>query len=356
MEIHQLLPNFSAGDAISNHAASLRRLLRSWGFDSDIYAQHIHPQVAGACRPLGELRASTHSALIYHYSTCSDEVSKAFIRAEGKRALIYHNITPHYFFAGYNEEIYRLTQKGRATLDQFRSLVHMTLGVSAYNCEELARAGYAKPRVLPVLVEFDQFKIQTPCPEIVRRFDDDWRNFLFVGRIAPHKRQEDVIRAFAWYNRFINRRSRLLLIGSAGGLENYASQLLEVTKSLEVEDHVFFASNANFAELVAFYQVADVFLCMSEHEGFCIPVLEAMYNDVPVLAYASSAIPETLGHAGILLREKDYPVIAEMADLLFTDDAMRNRLLERQRNRLTYFAPQRVAAHFQHYVQELVAA
>src|SRR5439155_17061291 len=146
--------------------------------------------------------------------------------------------------------------------------------------------------------------------------DDGWKNFLFVGRLAPHKRQEDVIRAFGCYNRLINRRSRLLLVGTAGGLERYLYHLREVVDSLDLREHVLFAGHASLPELVAYYRVAQVFLCMSEHEGFCVPLLEAMVHGVPIIAYAAAGVPEALGGAGILVNDKDYPMIAEIASLV----------------------------------------
>jgi glycosyltransferase involved in cell wall biosynthesis len=356
MEIHQLLPNFVPGDAIGNHARALRRLLRSWGYDSEIYAHYAHPEAAGDCRPLDELSATSRGALIYHYSTVSVEASQAFGRAKGKRALIYHNITPAYFFAPYCDAIYRMLGEERANLGQFRNLVAMTFGVSPYNCAELAAAGYENPRLLPYLVELEVLAGQPPCPAALRRFSDGWKNFLFVGRLAPHKRQEDVIRAFAWYNRFINRRSRLLLVGTAGGLERYLYHLREILSSLEMEDHVVFTGHASPAELAAYYRLADVFLCMSEHEGFCVPLLESMYHQVPIIAYRAAGVPDTLGDAGILITDKDYPMIAEMASMLMEDVPLRNRVIDRQRQRLINYAPAPIALRFKHYVEELVAA
>src|SRR5216683_313165 len=270
MEIHQLLPNFVPGDAIGNHARALRRLLQSWGFGSEIYAHYAHPEVAHECQPLNELPANLRGAVIYHYSTLSAEAAQAFEEFKGRRAIIYHNITPAYFYAPYCQRTYGLLCAARGNLGQFRGLVDMTLGVSAYNCVELAAAGYANPRRLPLLLELEAFAEQPAAPANLRSCDDGWKNFLFVGRLAPHKRQEDVIRAFAWYNRFVNRRSRLVLVGTAGGPGRYLYHLREVVKSLDVEEHVVFAGHASLAELAAYYRSAHVFVCMSEHEGFCV--------------------------------------------------------------------------------------
>jgi glycosyltransferase involved in cell wall biosynthesis len=356
MAVHQLLPNFVPGDAVSNHARALQRWLRSWGYSAEIFAHYAHPAVAHDCRPLHELSATRQSAVLYHYSTASAEASQSLFAARGKRALIYHNITPAHFYAPYSDALYHLLREARASLGQFRTVVGMTLGDSPYNCAEMAAAGYPNPRLLPLLVEFDLLDSQEPSTPTLKRFDDDWRNFLFVGRLAPHKRQEDVIRAFAWYNRFINRRSRLFLVGTSGGLESYACRLREVIHSLGLEDHVEFAGHASQAELVAYYRLAHIFLSMSEHEGFCVPLLEAMYHRVPIIAFAATAVPDTLGEAGILVNEKDYPMIAELACLLIEDEALRNRVIHRQQQRLAEFAPAPIALRFKRYVEELLAS
>ncbi|HLJ98096.1 MAG TPA: glycosyltransferase family 4 protein [Gemmataceae bacterium] len=354
MEIHQLLPNFVPGDAIGNHARALQRHLRSWGFRSEIHAQYVHPELAQQSRPLAELPTTPHCVVIYHYSTLSTEAAQALAKCKGKKVILYHNITPAHFYAPYCPTTYRLLRAARASLGQFRKQVDLTLGVSAYNCAELAAAGYVHPRRLPLLLELDSFAVQPPCPAIQERYGNGWTNFLFVGRLAPHKRQEDVIRAFAWYNRFINRRSRLLLVGTAGGLERYLYHLGEVVASLEMEDHVVFVGHTSLAELSAYYRLAHVFVCMSEHEGFCVPLVEAMHHQVPILAYAAAGIPETLADAGVLAKDKDFPLIAEMAHLLTVDADLRRRVLGRQQARLADFAPEPIALQFRRYMEELI--
>src|SRR5205085_224035 len=164
---------------------------------------------------------------------------------------------------------------------------------------------------LPILVNYDSFESSEPCAETMKRLDDDWVNFLFVGRLVPNKRQEDVIRVFAHYNRFINRRSRLFLVGSDGN-KSYVRLLRRLAYSLQMQDHIEFAGHVHLSKLIAFYKLADLFLCMSEHEGFCVPFLEAFHHDIPNLAYKAAAIPETSGDAGVLIRCRDYAVIAEM--------------------------------------------
>src|SRR5262249_61020138 len=151
-----------------------------------------------------------------------------------------NHITPPHFFAQYSNDLYERNRKGRETLGQFRDIAHLVLGVSPYSCQELIGAGYANPRLLPLLVDFSRFRRPACIRGRPARFEEGWKYFLFVGLVAPHKRQEDVIRAFAWYNRFINRRSRLLLVGSMAGFETYFQDLREVVKSLRVEENVVF--------------------------------------------------------------------------------------------------------------------
>jgi glycosyltransferase involved in cell wall biosynthesis len=355
MEIHQLLPGYQYGDAISNHAAALRGLLRSWGHSSEIYSQHIGPNVAHDCRHIREFHGRHDDITIYHYSIGADELSDLFLTTPGKRLFVYHNITPHQYFADYDESEYSLTKKGRDMLGEFRDAADMVLADSPFNCQELAALGFRSPRILPILIDYAAFESTEPCRATLSRFNDDWANFLFVGRLAPNKRQEDVIRVFAHYNEFIDRRSRLFLVGS-DAKDTYVGQLRCLIRSLEVEDHVELPGHVHLSELIAYYKLADVFLCMSDHEGFCVPFLEAFYHKVPVLAYKSSAVPETLGIAGILFTQRDYGVISEMAHLLITDEVMRAKVLVRGRERLSEFEPRAIARRFRGYLDMLLAA
>lgn len=353
MEISQLLPCVIYGDAIGNHALTLMRLLRSWGYESHIYAEDIHPRLVSECRPIREFKPTEASVTFYHYAFRS-EAAERFLQAPGKRALIYHNITPHQFFRGYHEEAYRLNSQAREALVDFRH-VDLALGDSAYNCEELQSVGFRDPKVMPILVDFSDFDRTRPSIVIQNQYDDGWTNFLFVGRVAPNKRHEDAIHAFAHYNRFVDRRSRLLLVGGYTGFERYLEELRRLVDSLGLADHVVFSGHTTFDKLVAYYRIADLFLCMSEHEGFCVPLLEAMYHDLPVVAYKSTAIPETLGDAGVLIQRKEVAAIAEAMHLLVSDRTLRAHVVRKQRERLEAFRHEVIAAQFKQYLQELLA-
>jgi glycosyltransferase involved in cell wall biosynthesis len=353
MEIHQLLPGFQHGDAISNHALALARLLRAWGHEAALFARYRGPKTADDCFPLDAFANTRPDVTLYHYSIGADEVTEQFLEAQGKRVLIYHNITPHTFFARYSTREFQVTRRGREALHALRDVVDMTLADSRFNCEELLAAGFRNPRVLPILVDFARFERVTPCPLTRARCADGWVNFLFVGRLAPNKCQHDVIRVFAHYNRHIERRSRLLLVGGAPAGRGYFAELRRLVRKLGLEDHVVFAGHVPFAELAAYYQSAQVFLCLSEHEGFCVPVLEAFHQGVPVIAYEAAAVPHTLGGAGILVRSKDEALIAELAHVLVTDRGVRDAILQRQTQRVRDFDPARTAERFQAFLAEI---
>src|SRR5207244_9025291 len=202
-----------------------------------------------------------------------------------------------------------------------------------------AAKGFANPQVLPILVNFEEYDSVLPCPSVLDKFGDDWTNLLFVGRLSPNKRQDDVIRTFARYNRFINRRSRLFLVGSWRGMERYHQDLRQLLKDLELDDYVFFTGHVKFTELVAYYSLADLFVCLSEHEGFCVPLLEAMHFDVPVLAYHAAAVPGTLGNSGLLALQKDYDLLAELAHLMISDQEFGDAVLRSQENSVADFGP-----------------
>ncbi|HMC88169.1 MAG TPA: glycosyltransferase, partial [Gemmataceae bacterium] len=195
-----------------------------------------------------------------------------------------------------------------------------------------------------------------PCQKVLRRFADGWTHFLFVGRLSPNKRQDDVIRLFACYNRTIDRRSRLVLVGTWRGMERYLAELRALVRALDLQDYVVFTGHLAAPELGAHYRRADLFVSMSEHEGFCVPILEAMHFGLPILAYNAAAVPDTLGQTGVLFTRKEFPLLAEMAHLLLTDHGLRERVVLGQADRLADFRPAIVAQRFRAYVDELIAA
>lgn len=335
--IHQLLASAAPEDAVFGCARQYREWLRARGIRSDIYAEGIDPALA-AGEVLPHRRLSREEgmadALVFHYATGADVT--AFARqSKIPLVLAYHNITPSAYFRSVHRRLYTSTAQGREDLP---SLAHATLSLafSEYSRKELEGVGFRNVHVLPLALDEDRYAVP-PDEGIVERFSDGWVNLLFVGRIAPNKKHEDLIRAFHYYRR-INPNSRLLLVGSWRMCESYKVWLEQYCQWLGLSD-VHFCGHVSRAQLVAYYRVGNVFVCMSEHEGFCVPLVEAMHFGVPIIAYGATAVPDTLGTAGVLLKEKDYPTIAEMVNLMVTDAAVRGRVVAHQRERLEAFRP-----------------
>ena len=206
--------------------------------------------------------------------------------------------------------------------------------------------------VLPLIIDYDKYRTP-PNPAVVRRLSDGRTNVLFVGRISPNKRQEDVIKAFAFYKR-LDATARLILAGSDETTEAYRRWLDDLVQTLNVPD-VIFTGRVELRDLVAYYQTASVLLNMSEHEGFGVPLAESMYFGVPIVAFASTAIPETLDGSGVLIRRKDYATIAAAVHQVAHDSALRGRLVARGRERLRDFDPPRLLDQLRGYLLELGA-
>lgn len=334
IQIHQMLPIFSYGDAIGNDAMAIQRMLRTSGFNSYIYANLVDPRLKVFYKPYEEYLdiSAQNNILIYHYSLLS-ELSEFLKQLPDKKIMIYHNITPHYFYKDVNEKVAENCRKGREELRKLVKDFQLALGDSEYNRQELEELGFLNTGVLPISIDVEKFNINTNHKDLLIK--KDCLRILHVGRIAPNKKIEDIIKVFYFYQK-INFKSQLFLIGSNNDTERYSNGLKMLVNRLKLKE-VYFLSNINSEELIRYYQESDIYLCMSEHEGFCIPLLESMYFNLPILANNSTAIPYTLKDAGILINEKNYHEIAEMIHLLVTDKVFREKVIRGQRNRLRDF-------------------
>jgi glycosyltransferase involved in cell wall biosynthesis len=327
--VHQLLAALSYGDAIGNEALTIQGHLRRAGFESEIFAEKVHPRMAHLARPLWRYPevSSPETVCVFHFSIGS-AAGPLIHRAPDRLAIVYHNITPASFFLGFHPYLAQLCHHGRRELRAFARRAELALGDSEFNRKELEAAGFARTAVLPIVLDLEAYR-RPPAPVLRRMFGDGRRNVLFVGRIIPNKRIEDLIRVFAAYQRYVEPRSRLLLVGDHRGHERYLGRLLEMVRELRV-DEVVFTGQVDDDDLLASYAVADLFLCLSEHEGFCVPLLEAMTLGVPVIAYDAGAVRETLRGGGVLLEEKRPEVVAELMGRLVADARLRAAVLATQ--------------------------
>lgn len=349
MNVYQLLPSLSPGDAVSNDARALKRVLSEAGYHTELYTELISPKIPRREAKFFDRfpRVTQKDVLIYHLATGTD-LNYYIPDLPCQKIVVYHNITPPDFFRPYNSEATALVRYGLDGARYLADKVDYCLAVSEFNKRDLIAMGYTCPiDVRPVLIPFEDYRTK-PDPLICRRFGEDGReNVLFVGRLAPNKKQEDIMRAFCQYKRTYAPDARLILVGTGGDqMRLYEQRLRLYAKRLGLEDDIFFTGHISFPEILAYYSTASVFLCESEHEGFCVPLLEAMCFDVPVVAYDSCAIADTLGGAGVLLSDKDPAFVAGVLDRLRRDKPLRDGIVAGQRARLSDFSYDRIKTLF----------
>ena len=354
MRVVQLLPTLSFGDAIGNDTIALKGVISEMGYDTDIYAENIDKRLPeGIAQKADKLRdLKKDDVLIYHKSTGTDLTFK-IDNYKCRRIMVYHNVTPPEFFRPYNTAATQLTELGYKGVEYLRDKIDYVLAVSAYNRSELVKMGYTCPMdIRPILIKFDDYR-QTPDEATIKKYSDGKKNLVFVGRIAPNKKQENVIRAFYCYKK-LEPESRLILVGSSKGMENYYERLQKYANALGIGDDVIFPGHIKFSEILAYYRLADAFVCMSEHEGFCVPLVEAMFFDVPVIAYDTSTISDTLGGSGVLLDNNDPIFAAAVIDRVLTDEKLRESIIEGQRRRLEDFSYERIKATFEKELTDFI--
>ncbi|MGQ9554742.1 MAG: glycosyltransferase [Anaerolineae bacterium] len=348
--LHQLLVGAAPGDAITDQAFAIRKWLRSLAFQSEIFAESIHPAVQDEVRPclsLSYVPAATH--LIYHYSMGSSTIDQALSLPQ-RLIIIYHNVTPPQFLAGADPLLAVRLADGRERLPELVGKTDLALGDSQYNCSELVAAGFRDTGVLPITLAGASVSVP-PATEVLSQYRDGAINMLCVGRLVPNKRQEDAVKVL-YFLRSAGMRARLILVGS-DWLPSYRQWLDDFIESLDLANDVIFAGHVTQAVLNAHYQVATVYLSLSEHEGFCKPIAEAMYFGLPIIAFKVEAVAETLGGAGILVTKKDFAAIAELVHLVAEDSQLRATLIQRGRQRADDFTEARVKESLCRYLSSL---
>jgi glycosyltransferase involved in cell wall biosynthesis len=302
----------------------------------------IDDDLQGDVRPFVDPAAKQGDLTIFHFALPSP-MTEAFARLSGRRVLQYHNVTPASYFAAYDPALFRLASIARQELSTLVGRVDLALGVSDYNRRELAALGFEPTGVLPLAVDLARIARPVNRPALDRILDDDFVNFLFVGRIAPNKKIEDHIRLAEHYKRYVDAYYRFIFVGKYDAVPRYFATIRALMSEYRLLNERFvFTGPVTDEDLAVYYRHAAVYISLSEHEGFCAPLLEAMAADVPVLAYSAAAIPETLGGAGVQFAPKDMEYAAELLGSLAFDDDLRRSVIAGQRKRLADFSDERI--------------
>jgi glycosyltransferase involved in cell wall biosynthesis len=338
LTVNQFHSGTACGDAITDEMLSLGDVLAGAGYKSNIFAEHIVPELATRVFDVKNYEGNPDNILLIHHSFGFDCFEK-IISLPDRKILIYHNITPTEFFSD-NPLMAAYARKGREQLSAYRDHVDFAFADSEFNRLELEHAGFQRTGVLPVTFALEKLAHVKTNPELSESLSSS-TNFLFVGRLIGNKKQEDVIRTFSYYYHNINRHSRLFLVGGYEATNGYYMALRELALQAGVAGSVFFPGRVTDADLVAYYEHASVFLSMSEHEGFGVPLVESMAFGVPVVAFKAAAVPYTLGGAGVLFTRKEISLIAELVNYIINDRVLRQKILDAQFRRREALRPDR---------------
>jgi len=349
MEINQILPTISPRDAIGNEVIEIRNILRDWGYTSDIYAENIHPEIQARIYTEYEKKSSNDNILIFHYSIGSD-VSNFVKRMPDKKILRYHGVAPRRCLEGINDHLTRLLVLGKEDLKYYPNITSLAVANSDYSKLELESIGFENIDVMPLLLNYTIYN--TVNKQLLNNNNNnEYVTILSVGRINPQKRQDEIIKIFYYYNH-LNPMSRLFLIGSYNGFEKYYQQLNNLIHKLNLKN-VYLTGSVPTEDLVAYYKLADIFICMSDWESFFVPLVESMLFNLPIIAYNTAAVPYTLRNSGILVNKKNYVEIAEMINFIVEHDIFKKTILRKQRSVLKYYDRKNVIKKFKEIIENL---
>jgi glycosyltransferase involved in cell wall biosynthesis len=347
--IDQVIPTLASRDAIGRHTLQVRELLREMGFGSDIYYLNASADVLGEGRHIDRLGDGdpVGRCLLYQLSIGSPAAA-AFAQRPEPKIIDYHNITPVELLESWEPEVGEELRLGRAQMRGLAPLTAFAMADSRYNETELKEAGYSSTAVGPLLIDIEDLRGNADHA-LSRKLEADrargGSELLFVGKVAPHKAQHDLIKALALYRRLYDPSARLRSVGGAIG-DAYPWALGRFAEALGVADAVDLPGSVTHAELISYYRAADVFVCLSDHEGFCVPLVEAMVHGLPIVAYGAAAVPDTVGDAGIVLDSKEPARVAAAIDRVLRDDALRSLLAQAAAERVASMSLEHSKAAF----------
>ncbi len=360
--IHILTPYLIPGDAVSNDVFGMVRWFRLRNWHADAYAQYMDASLRGQVQPLAAFERHLNNrgdVLLYHHSVGWDLGLALFGRSRNRKVLRYHSITPARFFRLYNARYSKDCLDGEI---QTRKLLHLQpeclLADSPFNTQELIDAGAAAElcRVVPPFHTIGAHERLEEDGELAAELEG-LTNLLFVGRVAPNKGHLHLIRAFAYYHHYHDPNSRLILVGRVDPqLTSYLADLRWEIARHDVEDGVSFTGLVSERQLQTYYSRSSVFVCASEHEGFCVPLVEAMHSRLPIVAYASTAVRDTMLDTGLVWETPDPALLAESIDLLRQRPDVRATVVQKQWQRYgEHYSHAAISAAFEEAMAPLLA-
>lgn len=337
MKIVQIASILACGDGVTNCALALAELLDEKGYQNVMAANYVDATLQGSdiirFDDVEDICLNMEDIIIYHFSIGAD-LNRNIEKLPYKKILVYHNVTPAKFFRGIDNELMERCLWGILDAENTIGNYLKCITMSEYSKKDLIQYGWNAGDIeaIPLISRYQKKGKENLDKKILAKYSDGFRNFLFVGRIVPHKKIEDIIRTFAYYQKNIYSDTRLILVGSIG-YKNYYNALENYIEELDAQN-VILAGHVPNEVLEAYYAVSDLFLCMSEHEGFCMPIIEAMGRGIPVFAYAAAAVPETMGNAGVLLESKDEAMVCKYIDNIFQDKQYREKIIIGEQERV----------------------
>jgi len=327
MIIEQFLPAFHYGDATSNSAVTLHEFFISKGIESRLITLTSDKRVLDKVILYKDYKEDQDSVKILHFAIPSP-LTDFFLKAKGKKILIYHNITPSKFFVDYSEFLVKFTKDGREHLKRLSNVFDLSVGVSEFNARELREINFKNVVVSPLPVNLKNY--DTPYNKgYYNLIKDDRKNILCVGRVAPNKALEDAVKALFFYKKYISPSVRLIIAGNTESVPKYFFAVRDLASRFYLtSEDILFTGHIEFDEFISVYKLADLFLSVSEHEGFCLPILESFYLGTPVVAYDAAAISETLGEGGILFKNKSPDKLAALMDYVINSEKVSEKLIK----------------------------
>lgn len=339
MRIIQIANVLDYGDGVSNSIISLAALIRELGYETETYTKWSNEKVAEHTDSIKNYKAKNDDILLVHYSGKS-EIIDEIKKYKCKKVLIYHNVTPPEFFSN-QKHLREHCEYGIQEVIDIREMFDYALADSNFNKMDLESYGYKDVVELPILINGDELKKFKISNKIVAE-NKNQEIFLFVGRVVSNKKHDDIVEIFEHYYNNFSKNSKLIFVGNDKSDMSYLEELKRKISRLNCKNNIEFTGMVSESELYTYYRIADIFVCMSEHEGFCIPLVESMLFEIPIVAYNSTGVPHTMNGSGALVLKKDFKEIASLCNVIINDEYVKNEIINKQLERANYFSRENI--------------